>query len=63
VRNLCQGLGADAPALLARCVVACIGPVTAGTAREFGIEPDVVAEEHTIPGLVAALFAYLADRT
>jgi uroporphyrinogen-III synthase len=62
VRNLCQALGADAPALLERCVVACIGPVTAGTAREYGIEPAIVAEEHTIPGLVAALLAYLAAR-
>jgi uroporphyrinogen III methyltransferase/synthase len=62
VRNLCQALGADAPALLGRCVVACIGPVTAGTAREYGIEPAIVAEEHTIPGLVEALFAYLAGR-
>jgi uroporphyrinogen-III synthase len=36
-------------------VVACIGPVTAETAREFGIEPSVVAREHTIEGLVEAL--------
>jgi uroporphyrinogen III methyltransferase/synthase len=62
VRNLCQGLGADAPALLRRCLVACIGPVTAGTAREYAIEPAIVAEEHTIPGLVSALFDYLAER-
>lgn len=36
-------------------LVACIGPVTADTARAHGIEVDVVASEHTIPGLVAAL--------
>jgi len=41
-------------------VVACIGPVTAGTARERGLVVDVEATEHTIPGLVAALRAHLA---
>lgn len=35
--------------------VAAIGPVTAGTARELGLEVDAVAEEYTIPGLVRAL--------
>ncbi len=41
-------------------VVACIGPVTAETARQAGIEVTVVAGEHTIPGLVDALSAVLA---
>jgi uroporphyrinogen III methyltransferase/synthase len=36
-------------------VVACIGPVTAATARQAGLAVDVVAGEHTIDGLVAAL--------
>ena len=36
-------------------VVVCIGPVTAETAREAGLTVDVVAEEHTIDGLVQAL--------
>lgn len=36
-------------------VVACIGPVTASTAAEMGLEVDVVAEAHTVVGLVAAL--------
>lgn len=36
-------------------VVACIGPVTASTAAGAGIEVDVVAAEHTVHGLVAAL--------
>ena len=40
-------------------VVACIGPVTAATAREHGLAVDVEAEVHTIDGLVDALVAHL----
>jgi uroporphyrinogen III methyltransferase/synthase len=36
-------------------VAACIGPITAQTAEEMGIKPDIVAEEYTIDGLVQAL--------
>jgi len=36
-------------------LVACIGPITAKTARELGLRVDVEASEHTIPGLVRAL--------
>jgi uroporphyrinogen III methyltransferase/synthase len=39
-------------------VVACIGPVTAGTARRLGLAVDVEATEHTIDGLVAALTSF-----
>ena len=35
--------------------VACIGPVTAAAATEAGLRVDVVAEEHSVPGLVQAL--------
>lgn len=35
--------------------VAAIGPVTAGTAEELGMDVDVVAEEYTVPGLVEVL--------
>ena len=36
-------------------VVACIGPVTAATARGHGLTVDVEAEVHTVEGLVDAL--------
>jgi uroporphyrinogen III methyltransferase/synthase len=36
-------------------IVACIGPVTASTARDAGLTVDIVAAEHTIDGLVGAL--------
>jgi uroporphyrinogen III methyltransferase/synthase len=41
-------------------VVACIGPITADTARAAGLTVDVVAAEHTIEGLVEALIETLA---
>ncbi len=45
----------DAPACCASKIVACIGPITAATAREFGIRVDVVPDAFTIDGLVRAL--------
>ena len=32
-----------------------IGPVTSQTARDLGLRVDAEADEHTIPGLVAAV--------
>jgi uroporphyrinogen III methyltransferase/synthase len=43
-------------------VVACIGPVTAATARRLGLAVTVEATDHTIEGLVAALAAHWAGR-
>ncbi|APV45104.1 uroporphyrinogen III methyltransferase / synthase [Dehalogenimonas formicexedens] len=44
-------------------IIACIGPVTAATAEKLGLRVDVVAAEHTIPGLVDAMEEYLESRT
>jgi uroporphyrinogen III methyltransferase/synthase len=41
-------------------VVACIGPVTADTARALGVAVTAVAEPHTLAGLVSALVGALA---
>jgi uroporphyrinogen III methyltransferase/synthase len=63
VRNLADGLqGPTAADVLSRCLVACIGPVTARTAARLGIRVDVVAKEHTIPGLVEAIITTVAER-
>ena len=35
--------------------IACIGPKTAQVARELGFKVDILPEEHTVEGLVAAL--------
>jgi uroporphyrinogen III methyltransferase/synthase len=44
--------GFDFQALPANVTIACIGPVTADTAKDLGRRVDLVAEEYTIPGLV-----------
>jgi uroporphyrinogen III methyltransferase / synthase len=43
-------------------VIAAIGPVTAATAREHGLDVTIEATVHTIAGLVDALCAWGADR-
>lgn len=52
VTNLLKLLGNDGAKLVANAKVACIGPITAATCLEHGIEPDLIAEEFTISGLV-----------
>lgn len=62
VRNFVHMLGvSDISNLLAGVTVACIGPVTAATARELGINVDMVAEEYTIEGLVKAILKYFHE--
>ena len=58
VTNFLQVAGADA----VPPVVVCIGPITAATARDAGLTVDVVAEEHTIDGVVDALASALSQR-
>ncbi|MBI4765519.1 MAG: uroporphyrinogen-III C-methyltransferase [Deltaproteobacteria bacterium] len=44
--------------LLKKVTIACIGPITAQTARNNGLQVPIVAEEYTIPGLVTAIEKY-----
>src|SRR3712207_8167982 len=56
VENFIRAFGAeDASRLLAHTRVACIGPITAETARGHGIRVDAEAREYTIPGLTEAV--------
>jgi uroporphyrinogen III methyltransferase/synthase len=61
VTNFCQALGeADVPALLEGVTIACIGPITAETAREHGLVPHLVCADYTIPALVSALATHFS---
>ena len=46
--------------LLEGARVACIGPITADTARGYGLEVAVEAEEYTIAGLIEAVRGLLS---
>jgi uroporphyrinogen III methyltransferase / synthase len=59
VRAFMRLLGRKPPR---RVKVACIGPITAKAAKESGLRVDVIAREHTIPGLAAAAVSATADR-
>lgn len=48
--------------LLADVAIACIGPITADTARDMGIKVDLVAKEYTIEGLVKVILRYLTKQ-
>ncbi len=56
VTNLIDMLDGDATRLGA-AEIACIGPITAATAREHGLDVSIVADEYSIPGLIDALCA------
>ena len=56
VRNLAEVAGAHRlEESLKGVKVACIGPVTAEATKELGIHVDIVAQIHTIDGLVEAI--------
>ena len=57
VTNLVSILDGDVDAIN-KAKVACIGPATALAAEKVGIRVDILAQEHTIPGLVAAIESY-----
>jgi uroporphyrinogen III methyltransferase/synthase len=60
VSNFVKIIGAENIAgLKGKVKVACIGPVTADTARENGFSVDILAQEYTINGLLEAILADL----
>ena len=62
VRNFAQAITngnlTEFPPLIQETLVAAIGPVTADTLRELGVTPQIVAQEHTLPGLLTALESF-----
>jgi uroporphyrinogen-III synthase len=58
-RNFANLIRANNPTpVIGETVVACIGPITAQTARTLGLPVHVMAKTYTIPGLVEALVTY-----
>jgi uroporphyrinogen III methyltransferase/synthase len=49
----------DLQNLLEGVTVACIGPITAGTAQKLGIPVHVVAKEYTVEGMIASILEYI----
>jgi uroporphyrinogen III methyltransferase/synthase len=49
--------------LLNTTVVAAIGPVTAAAAAQMGIKTQIVPDQYTVDGLVAAMARYFARKT
>ena len=60
VRNFVRLLGGDV-GRLGDTRVACIGPLTAATAKQLGMDVHVVAEKSTVAGLVDAIKAYYRE--
>jgi len=59
VHNFVEMIGQkEYKALMNGVVVACIGPVTAKTANEYGMKTNVMPHEYTIPAFVDALTEY-----
>lgn len=55
VYNFVRSLGEGLPPAAARALIACIGPVTADTARQLGLRVDIIAREYTTHGLATAI--------
>lgn len=56
VRNFVALVERDA--ISPQALIACIGPITASTARELGLRVDIQATNYTMDGLIAALVVY-----
>ena len=57
VTNLLSLLGEQGRKLLSGVELACIGPITAETCRNHGLEPALVADEYTINGLTESIIS------
>jgi uroporphyrinogen III methyltransferase/synthase len=63
VRNFVEllgGVGVVKP-LVARVVIACIGPITARTAEEHGLTVTVMPAENTVPALAEAIVRHFKE--
>ena len=52
----------ELPELLKGCTIAAIGPITADTAKGYGIKVDIMPKDYTIPALTQAMAEYFKIR-
>jgi uroporphyrinogen III methyltransferase / synthase len=52
----------DVSALLGKGRIGCIGPITADTAREFGLEVTVQPQTYTIPAFTEIIVEYFSSQ-
>ena len=60
VTNFIKLIGKDQIDRLEKVDIACIGPITKQTAAEFGLKCNIMPEDYTIPGMVAAIVDFYA---
>jgi len=53
----------EIPALIERCKIACIGPVTAEAAQKHRIRVDIIPGEYSMSALASAIMDYFADKS
>ena len=63
VHNFAASIGDDLVDLMARATVACIGPITAETAADYGLRVDIQPATYTIPAFAEAIAGYFAGRS
>jgi len=63
VTNFLKQTGPELRPYLERITFACIGPITANTARENGLKVTIVPKEYTVDALVTAIVDHYADKT
>ncbi len=63
VRNFVELLGGTESArhLVAQAAIACIGPITARTAEEYGLTVTILPTENTVPALAEAIAKHFRD--
>ena len=53
----------ELPELLKGCTIAAIGPITADTAKGYGIKVDIMPKDYTIPALTEAMAEYFKTKS
>lgn len=63
LRNFIEIIGEErVRAWLKERVIACIGPITAGTAREFGLKVNIMPKRYTFPDMAMSIVDYFRKK-